>query len=61
MSQNFILFVYYYYTIFHTEKVPIHCKERKEKKNLDNWLKNKKAIQCQKMSKKYLKDSKFLV
>ena len=39
----------------------IHIVRKKIKKNRDNWLKNKKVIQCQKMSKKCPKDSKFLV
>ena len=46
------------YFIFHNQKVAVDCKEQ-NKKNHDNWLKNKKVIQCKKMSKKCPKYSKM--
>ena len=46
----FILFVTFFqscYLFVRTQKVATHCKGQNEK-NHDNWLKNKKVIQCQK-------------
>ena len=59
-----ILFVTFFSVtlpFFHTQKIATHCKEQNKKKNYDNWLRNKKVIQWQKMSKKCPKNSKFLV
>ena len=39
----------------------LHTVRNKIKKNHDNWLKNKKVIQSQKMSKNCPKNSTFLV
>ena len=49
------------YPIFQPQKCVTYCKGQNKKKNHDNWSKNKKVIQSQKLSKKCLKDSKFLV
>ena len=36
---------------YFTLKVATHCREQNKKKGHDNWLKNKKVIQSNKMSK----------
>ena len=43
------------------QKVAIYFKEQNIKRNHDSWLKNKKVIQSQKLSKKCPKNSKCLV
>ena len=58
----FILFATFFqsfYFIYYTQKVATHYKEQNKKKNHDNWLKNKKVIECQKMSKKCPKKLKI--
>ena len=46
----FVIFFQSFYLGFYIQKIATHCKEQ-NKKNHNNWLKNKKVIQSQKMTK----------
>ena len=59
--KNNVCSIFFSLSAFHTQKVATHWKKKSKKKNHANWLKNKKVIQGQKMSKNAQKTPNFYV
>ena len=61
MNENFFFIIISLDKVLSMLKKLLHIVRNKTKKNYENWLKNKKVIQCQKMLQKCPENSKFLV